>query len=105
MSGNDCQDVFIIESGGSQHISKDLSNFSSVEEIEPVPAPITNDRSVRRKEQGTGLLQLLVQHGGIMRITRVIVVNILNVSQPAVHILSCLQPNKAAISSRVDNGT
>lgn len=105
VSGDDCRDGIIVDSGPSQHISKHLSNFSSVKEMEPVSLHLADDRSVTTKQQGSVLLRLFVHHAGTMRITCFLVTNILYIRQAAVNVLFCSQLNKARISSRIDNGT
>lgn len=96
---------FVIDSGASQHISNCLEDFSSLEEITPVTVHLADNTTVSTSQQGSVSLHLKVDCKSRSKVTSLLLTNVLYIPNSAVKLISCVQLDKAGISTKFDNGS
>lgn len=104
MSKSDHANNFIIDSGASQHITKDMGHFSSVDELGPTSVHLSDNTTITTKQQVSVLLKLRTRHIGITKTTLVLITKVLYIPESVANILSCSELDKSGTSIRFGNG-
>ena len=99
-NANDCKHTFIMDSGCTQHITKDLSNCESLHDIDPIKVHLANDNIVEAKKEGVVRMVMEPRKGGIQ--TQLLLNKVLYVPDAGVNMISCTQLDKSDISTIIE---
>ena len=98
MAGIECDDdsMFIMDSGCTQHISNNLSNFETIRHITPIKIHLANNKVVEARKEGTLRLNLHRRRGSGSNI-QLLLRRVLYIPE-TVNMLSCTQLDSEQIS-------
>lgn len=96
--------TFIVDSGCTQHITNDITNFTEVRCITPIRVHLADNRVVEAMRQGTLTIDLDPAENCSKGATRLVLSRVLYVPEAGVNMISCTQLDNSGISTLIEGG-